>query len=74
MREQITVIRCDDCGYEKQPGATWACLKRGELELDLCPTCLEALHEAVTLEHRRVIHNQVPDRRGGWRNLGEYDG
>ena len=35
----------------------------------ICKTCYEELH----LEYLRIFHNQVPDRRGGMRQLGEYD-
>lgn len=71
-REAITVIHCDGCNVTKPLNQTWAHLK--SQELDLCPKCLKDLHDAVEVEYRRVIHGQVRDRRGGWRNLGEYDG
>lgn len=72
MRSTITVVECDSCHTDRPADRTWAHIKR--LDLDLCPECLKALWADVEKEHRRVIHGQVPSRRGGYRQLGEYDG
>lgn len=66
MKSQITLIACDGCQGEIKDS-----LKAGRIgELDLCEKCLKEAY----LEHERVVHGRVPTRRGGFRQLGEYDG
>lgn len=39
-------------------------------DLDLCIVCLKT----AFLEYKRIVEKEVPDRRGGFRQLGMYDG
>ena len=38
-------------------------------EKHICESCFEALY----FDYLRIFKSQVPDRRGGMRQLGEYD-
>ena len=62
---QITIINCDGC-QEKLDCHHPALFEN----LHYCKTCCKKLLDY----ERRVCHNEVPSRRGGYRVLGEYDG
>lgn len=65
---QVPVRECDFC-QQKIPD------KYGTIKgKDACEKCLKELMNLVEEEYRRVFQGQVRDRRGGWRQLGSYDG
>lgn len=68
MRTEVktVTVTCDVCGSPINNAHSHGSVK----EKDFCQSCLVTLHR----EYMRVIEHQVPDRRGGWRMLGEYDG
>lgn len=73
MRKTTTTetLICDFCEKEiKDKTSSGSGTVMGK---DACPACLTLLHKEVDLEYRRVIHSEVPSRRGGFRQLGEYD-
>lgn len=68
--ETITRITCDGCACDLKPSDNFAALK----SMDLCAKCLTALRDEVEKAWHRVVKDEVPSRRGGYRKLGEYDG
>ena len=68
--ETITHITCDGCGCDLKDSDKFAALK----SMDLCVACLTELRGEVEKAWHRVVKNEVPTRRGGYRTLGEYDG
>lgn len=65
-QQTITVNICDLCN-------TIECKDNPILHVfkdkHICNVCYQELH----LEYLRIFHKQVPDRRGGMRQLGEID-
>ena len=68
MRKEVTTvtIHCDLCKEELKAPSKW--ITAGDF--DICKECFDALQ----LEGKRVFEGLVPSRRGGFRQLGEYDG
>lgn len=73
MKRTIEQVTCDGCDSEVLC-RDFATIASFGTEMHLCRACLKSFRDDVEKEYRRVIHGQEPDRRGGWRNLGEYDG
>lgn len=78
MRTTTQVVKCDWCGKLIDPPTPdrVATIPVGGTDglRDICKPCIGALRDKVDAAYRRLFHNEVPDRRGGWRQLGEYDG
>lgn len=65
-KETVTVkITCDGCGSDIDNISHPTLFDK-----HYCATCCRKLEEY----YRKVVHGEVPDRRGGYRQLGAYDG
>jgi len=67
-RSTQTIINCDFCQTRITDKIA------SVMEKDVCVECLKKLHDEVDLEFNRVVNGLVPDRRGGMRQLGMYEG
>lgn len=70
MKTEVTTITlsCDHCGKENLD-IHHPSFGEGR-EKHFCTECCRKLEEYV----QRVLYKSVRDRRGGWRQLGVYDG
>lgn len=66
MKQEVYV--CDGCGEMLVPDKVSGHLKKPPRALDFCEKCLEELN----VIYHRVVLSEVPDRRGGWRKLGDF--
>jgi hypothetical protein len=56
---------CDLCDAQEGSGIVLHSFHKKHI----CESCFEALY----FDYLRIFKSQVPDRRGGMRQLGEYD-
>ncbi len=64
----VTTRTCNCCDKKIDGGDKCLTVKSEESEyVDICASCLER-------EYHRVCLNEVPTRRGGYRELGSYNG
>lgn len=74
MRTEKTIVTytCDFCKQELTDHQLIHSVKLKHIkgEKDICSDCIRCLEET----HMLVVHGEVRDKRGGWRQLGVYDG
>ena len=68
--ETVACDLCDLCDKEIKDGySEWLDVRVGSKEKQICKDCFKILEAPL----HRILYNEVPTRRGGYRTLGEYD-